>query len=132
MKLGIRQKQGTQFVVDHRRRDATTMHTFREHGNLTIKFFQYIWDGWPKNLQVEDLPMMDSIFWPFGEYYRSCLTTEIHKHRQTRYLTLVQGYQNLFLYSDNWIISGIAIIGVVLQIRFPFKALKAYPRGGKI
>ena len=30
------------------------------------------------------------------------------------------------------ILSGIAIVGVLLQIRFPFKALKAYPRGGII
>ena len=87
MKLGIRQEQGTQFVVDHRRRGATTMHTLREHGNLTNKFFQYIWDGWPKNLEVEDLPMMDSIFWPFGEYYMSCLTTEIDKRRPSTRLS---------------------------------------------
>ena len=44
------------------------MHMLSEPENFTIVSFQNFWDRWPSSFNIEDLPMMESILWPFGEY----------------------------------------------------------------
>ena len=44
------------------------MPTLREAGNSTTIFLQYIWDGWLINIDAKNMPMMNSIVWPIGEY----------------------------------------------------------------
>ena len=41
------------------------MYLTYEKGNSTL-----LWDGWPQSDgRTDTLPMMDSVFWPVGEYY---------------------------------------------------------------
>ena len=28
----------------------------------------FLWDGWPSDRHTDALPMMNSVFWPIGEY----------------------------------------------------------------
>ena len=92
------------------------MHMLSEPGNFTIVSFQYFWDRWPSSFNIEDLPMMESILWPFGE---SVLIKKVK--------------YGLWVIADSLTISGVFTTGVLLQIWFPFKSFLAiYPKGGNM
>ena len=83
------------------------MYLTNEKGNSTL-----FWDGWPSDSHTDNLPMMNSVAWPVGEY---------HYNFPRQIISKLSKKQQLFPFS------GIGCINLFL---IPLYGVPSYPRGG--
>ena len=97
--------------INSRVSPAPAMYLTNEKGNSTLWGFCF-WDGWPSDRHTDNLPMMNSVAWPVGEY---------HYNFTRKIMSKLSKKQQIFPFSG---------IGSMNLLLIPLYGVPRYPRGG--